>query len=184
MLTALEDIENAIVALDAARQRETQFRIAYAAANAALRGSEARVTAILETVADGVFTIDAAGVIESLNPAAERLVERLWLELDPQCMVGCSGEDFASILKSLGYVAQARPGPAITVPRCSSARAASAAQTVTTTAAFRKPMRRIRPMSGTDFTRSRSIRSASTVEMRVSFSTWRASVSSSRRNMA
>ncbi len=34
VLTALEDIENAIVALDAARQRETQFRIAYDAANA------------------------------------------------------------------------------------------------------------------------------------------------------
>ncbi|HEX8912003.1 MAG TPA: FIST N-terminal domain-containing protein [Humisphaera sp.] len=26
------------------------------------------------------------------NPSAERLVERLWLKLDPQCMVGCSGE--------------------------------------------------------------------------------------------
>ncbi|MCB8828893.1 TolC family protein, partial [Escherichia coli] len=33
VLTALEDIENAIVALDAARRRETQFRIAYEAAN-------------------------------------------------------------------------------------------------------------------------------------------------------
>ncbi|MGV7031208.1 helicase-related protein [Methylobacterium symbioticum] len=31
-------------------------------------------------------------------------------------LVGCSGEDFASILKSLGYVAETRPGPAITVP--------------------------------------------------------------------
>lgn len=34
VLVALEDIENAIVALDAARQRETQFRIAFDAANA------------------------------------------------------------------------------------------------------------------------------------------------------
>ena len=34
VLTALEDIENAIVALDAARRRETQFAIAYDAANA------------------------------------------------------------------------------------------------------------------------------------------------------
>ncbi len=33
VLTALEDIENAIVALDTARRRETQFRIAYEAAN-------------------------------------------------------------------------------------------------------------------------------------------------------
>ncbi|MCJ2014852.1 helicase [Methylobacterium sp. J-076] len=31
-------------------------------------------------------------------------------------LVGCSGEDFASILKSLGYANEARPGPAITVP--------------------------------------------------------------------
>ncbi|TVR07201.1 MAG: helicase, partial [Salinarimonadaceae bacterium] len=29
-------------------------------------------------------------------------------------LVGCAGEDFASILRSLGYVSQARPGPAIT----------------------------------------------------------------------
>ena len=31
-------------------------------------------------------------------------------------LVGCSGEDFASILRSLGYVSETRPGPAITVP--------------------------------------------------------------------
>ncbi len=30
-------------------------------------------------------------------------------------LVGCSGEDFSSILKSLGYVVDRRPGPAITV---------------------------------------------------------------------
>ena len=31
-------------------------------------------------------------------------------------LVGCAGEDFASILRSLGYVSESRPGPAITVP--------------------------------------------------------------------
>ncbi|MBV9395633.1 MAG: helicase [Methylobacteriaceae bacterium] len=31
-------------------------------------------------------------------------------------LAGCSGEAFASILRSLGYVAENRPGPAITVP--------------------------------------------------------------------
>ncbi|MFD1302435.1 helicase-related protein, partial [Methylobacterium marchantiae] len=31
-------------------------------------------------------------------------------------LVGCSGEDFGSILKSLGYAPETRPGPAITVP--------------------------------------------------------------------
>jgi ATP-dependent RNA helicase SUPV3L1/SUV3 len=30
-------------------------------------------------------------------------------------LCGCAGEDFASILKSLGYIADKRPGPAITV---------------------------------------------------------------------
>ncbi|MXQ11239.1 helicase-related protein [Microvirga makkahensis] len=32
-------------------------------------------------------------------------------------LVGCAGEDFATILKSLGYVVERRPGPAITVPQ-------------------------------------------------------------------
>ncbi len=31
-------------------------------------------------------------------------------------LAGCSGESFASILKSLGYVSETRPGPAITAP--------------------------------------------------------------------
>jgi ATP-dependent RNA helicase SUPV3L1/SUV3 len=31
-------------------------------------------------------------------------------------LAGCSGEDFASILRSLGYVSDKRPGPPITVP--------------------------------------------------------------------
>ena len=31
-------------------------------------------------------------------------------------LAGCSGEDFASILRSLGYVSDKRPGPAITMP--------------------------------------------------------------------
>jgi ATP-dependent RNA helicase SUPV3L1/SUV3 len=31
-------------------------------------------------------------------------------------LVGCSGEDFSSILRSLGYMMERRPGPAITMP--------------------------------------------------------------------
>lgn len=42
-------------------------------------------------------------------------------------LVGCSGEDFASILKSLGYHSEARPGPAITVPLVPAAATAPAA---------------------------------------------------------
>ncbi|MCJ2133471.1 helicase [Methylobacterium sp. J-026] len=44
-------------------------------------------------------------------------------------LVGCSGEDFASILKSLGYNAEARPGPAITVPLLPAAAMTPAAAT-------------------------------------------------------
>lgn len=36
-------------------------------------------------------------------------------------LVGCAGEDFAMILKSLGYVAERRAGPAITVPLAAAA---------------------------------------------------------------
>src|SRR5918993_459857 len=39
-------------------------------------------------------------------------------------LVGCSGEDFASILKSLGYAMERRAGPAITVPLAAAPQAA------------------------------------------------------------
>src|SRR5215470_2043919 len=42
---------------------------------AALRDSEARSTAILQTAVCGIITIDEGGIIASFNPAAERLFE-------------------------------------------------------------------------------------------------------------
>jgi len=42
-------------------------------AEGALRRSEERVRAILDNIADGIVTIDEQGIVESINPAAEKM---------------------------------------------------------------------------------------------------------------
>ena len=54
-------------------QADKSARPALSEAVAALQERESRLTAILETAADAIITIDKHGVIESVNPASERM---------------------------------------------------------------------------------------------------------------
>src|SRR5262245_20793143 len=54
-------------------QQHDDLVVVHQQAEAGLRDSEARTHAILQAAVDAILTIDTGGLIESFNPAAERL---------------------------------------------------------------------------------------------------------------
>ncbi|WP_336485726.1 helicase-related protein [Methylobacterium nigriterrae] len=90
----------------------------YRAAGFRVCGERAVRVDILERLADLIRPAIAyrPGTTPGDPPAGSADGEGFVATVGMTSLVGCSGEDFASILKSLGYVAETRPGPAITVP--------------------------------------------------------------------
>ncbi|MGA0597387.1 helicase-related protein, partial [Enterovirga sp. CN4-39] len=90
----------------------------YRAAGFRVCGARAVRVDILERLADLIRPAIAyrPGVTPGEPPAGAADGETFVQTPAMTSLVGTSGEDFGSILKSLGYVSENRPGPAITVP--------------------------------------------------------------------
>jgi ATP-dependent RNA helicase SUPV3L1/SUV3 len=90
----------------------------YRAAGFRVCGGRAVRVDILERLADLIRPAIAyrPGVTPGAPPPGAADAEGFVPTVSMTSLVGCSGEDFASILKSLGYVMERRSGPAITVP--------------------------------------------------------------------
>ncbi|HEX8166737.1 MAG TPA: helicase-related protein [Beijerinckiaceae bacterium] len=90
----------------------------YRAAGYRVCGGRAVRVDILERLADLIRPAIAyrPGLTPGAPPPGAADNEGFVTTIGMTSLVGCSGEDFASILKSLGYVMDRRPGPAITVP--------------------------------------------------------------------
>jgi ATP-dependent RNA helicase SUPV3L1/SUV3 len=90
----------------------------YRAAGFRVCGGRAVRVDILERLADLIRPATAyrPGITPGDPPPGAADGEGFVATVAMTSLVGCAGEDFASILKSLGYVVDRRPGPAITVP--------------------------------------------------------------------
>jgi ATP-dependent RNA helicase SUPV3L1/SUV3 len=90
----------------------------YRAAGFRVCGGRAVRADILERLADLIRPAIAyrPGITPGEPPPGAADNETFVPTVSMTSLVGCSGEDFASILKSLGYVVDRRPGPPITVP--------------------------------------------------------------------
>ncbi|WP_131856205.1 helicase-related protein [Bosea sp. BK604] len=90
----------------------------YRAAGYRVCGERAVRVDILERLADLIRPAIAyrPGATQGQPPAGSADQDGFVVTGAMTSLVGCAGEDFASILRSLGYVSVKRPGPAITVP--------------------------------------------------------------------
>jgi ATP-dependent RNA helicase SUPV3L1/SUV3 len=90
----------------------------YLAAGYRLSGSRAIRIDILERLADLIRPAIhyRPGVTPGEPPPGAADGEGFVVTTGMTSLAGCSGEDFAALLTSLGYVRETRPGPAITVP--------------------------------------------------------------------
>jgi ATP-dependent RNA helicase SUPV3L1/SUV3 len=90
----------------------------YRAAGFRVCGGRAVRVDILERLADLIRPAIAyrPGVTPGEPPPGAADNDGFVATVSMTSLVGCSGEDFSSILKSLGHVMERRPGPAITVP--------------------------------------------------------------------
>ncbi|MBM6593508.1 helicase-related protein [Microvirga pudoricolor] len=97
----------------------------YRAAGFRVCGGRAVRVDILERLADLIRPAIAyrPGITPGEAPAGAADGEGFVPTVAMTSLVGCAGEDFATILKSLGYVSESRPGPAITVPLVEAPRA-------------------------------------------------------------